>query len=218
MASQQRLALALHRRQRARPDLVQQALHGAARAGHGVGQRVVGIAGVAVQRGLLVAQAQDGARHLAGCRARRRARRGRPRRARPARAGRAAAEKLRKGTTSERDSVITWPSQAALGRGLARRGAHEAGQAGQVGLAAQHQLPGRLRRAARSARSCVVSSRQLLHHLRIARLRAPARRRAPARTKSRCMRSSSRRCSGVRPSASRRACSASMRANSAASM
>jgi hypothetical protein len=61
----QRVALALHGGQRARPDLVEQLLHRAAGAGHGVGQRVVGVAGVAVQPRLFVAQAQDVARHLA---------------------------------------------------------------------------------------------------------------------------------------------------------
>ena len=55
----QGLAFDLQRLQRAWPDLVEQALHRLACAGHGVGQRVVGVAGVAMQRGLLAAQAQD---------------------------------------------------------------------------------------------------------------------------------------------------------------
>ena len=52
-------ALALERRQRPLPDVVEQTLHRRLVARHGVVQRVVGVAGKAVQRGLFAAQLQD---------------------------------------------------------------------------------------------------------------------------------------------------------------
>ena len=59
----QLLPFAVHRHQRARPDIVEQLVHRRARAGHGVGEGKVGVAGMAVQRGLFAAQHQDGAGH-----------------------------------------------------------------------------------------------------------------------------------------------------------
>ena len=130
------------------------ALHRRLRAGHRVGERVVGIAGVAVQARLLEAQRAGSRARRRGCRARRHARRARSRRARPARAGRAAREKVRKGTMCERDSVITpapaMPRSRAAWRAAART---KSGRPARSASLAQHELEARTRRRARSGRS-----------------------------------------------------------------
>jgi len=165
---QQCLAFAFHGLQRRRPHLRQQLANGRARAGHGVGEGVVGVAGVAVQPRLLVAQAQDVARDLAvvvlavvfAT-------------ADPGPPGLfTQVSALREGEeghhqrTRQRHHVAR---QAAVGRRLARVGAHEVGQPGQVGIVHQRQLPGAfvvqyvLRKARRQAG-------QRLHHLGVAGL------------------------------------------------
>ena len=163
----ERLTLALHGRQGARPDLVEQPLHRSAAAGHGVGQREVGVAGVAVQPRLLVPQAQDGPRHLAVVAVARvlaAARPGAPR-------GFAQVAPLGEGEEGhdqrprQRDHVALEP---ALGRRLACRGAHEVGQPGQVGLGRQRETPARfvVQHVLPEARGQL---RQFGHHRGIAR-------------------------------------------------
>jgi hypothetical protein len=134
----ERLALAFHRGQRPRPDLVEQALHGFAAAGHGVGECVVGVAGVAVQRRELAPQSQDVARDLTVvglarvCAA-----------ASPLAPGalaqvapRAVAQEGHHQRARQRDHV---PFEPAIGRCLARSVADEIRQAGEFVLGLQVQ-------------------------------------------------------------------------------
>ena len=136
-------ALALERRQRALPDVVEQALDFAVLARHGVGQRVVGVAGVAVQRGLLGTQLQDLTHDgtvVAGT--------GVFAAARPGTPGRLAqVTPLAEGEERHQQRARQGDHQARqapVGRGLAGRGAHEVRQAGEVGRAVEHQRKRRL--------------------------------------------------------------------------
>ena len=115
---------------------------------------------------------------------------------------------------SERDSVITRAvGDAALARRLARRGAHERRQAGEIGLVLEHQLEPALV----GEHVLAEARRQLgeaLHDRRVARLLG---RREPGagadEVEVEALEDTP--LLGVEPDASRRACSASMRANSA---
>ena len=165
---QQGLALALHGLQCTRPHLVQQVLHRGTGAGHGVGERVVGVAGVAVQAGLLAAQAQDVTHHLAvvvftGVFAA--AGPGTPGLLTKITPGAEGQERHHQ-RARERDHVA---SQAAVGRRLRGVGPHEVGQAGQRGFVGQRQRPAAfvVQHVLREARRQL---RQLLHHLRVAGL------------------------------------------------
>ena len=136
----QGFALTLHRHQCAGPDVAEQLLHRAMGAGHGVGEREVGVAGVAVQPGLFVAQPQDLSRHVAvvvlavvfaaadpGP---------------PGLLAQVAA--LREGQERHderaRQRDHGGPGVTAVGRRLAGSVAHVVGQAGEVGFAVQPQL------------------------------------------------------------------------------
>ena len=165
---EQGLALALDSGQRPRPDLGQQALHRASAAGHGVGQRVVGVAGMALQACLLLAQAQDVAHGLAvvvlaGVFAATDP--GSPdllAQIAPLREG----QKRNHQRSRQRDHR---QGQPALGAGLVRRDAQRFGKAHEIGWAAQFELPGRfiVQHVLREARR---HAGQLFHHLGIAGL------------------------------------------------
>ena len=163
----QRLAFALRSRQGTRPHITQQALHGSVGTGHGVGERVVGIAGVAVQARLFVAQAQDVTRHLAvvvlaalfaaadpGA---------------PGFLAQVAPLRKRQERhhqrTRQRHHVA---GPAALAGGLPRRGPHKARQTGEVDFVVQQQLPDRLvvQHVLRESRG---QPGQFFHHQGIAR-------------------------------------------------
>ena len=124
------------------PDLVQQRLHRRLAAGHGVGQRVVGEAAMAVQRGLLVPQREQlpHQRAVVGLA-------GRVAAADPGAPGLLAqVAPLAEGQEGhdqrarQRHHVHALLHLPAVQRRLARGGADEVRQAGQVAFAAQHQL------------------------------------------------------------------------------
>ena len=177
---------------------VSSAVHRRLRAGHGVGQRVVGVAGVAVQARLLVAQRQDLAR-----------RRGRlscapscsPRlvQARQACSRRSRrSEKVRNGTMCERDRVTTMARRRCRGRRAAWRVAART----KSGRPARSASPRSTRRKPDSSASTFWPKRggqvgQALHDLAHS---APARRRPGARRRARSRGGSARagaRCSRV---------------------
>ena len=122
------------------PHLHQQRGHGLLRAGHGVGERVVGIRRVAVQPGLLEAQGQDLGGDAAVV--------ARPRMLAARRPGapRLLAQVAPLGEGEKGDDVRARKrdhpgvGDAAFARGLPCRGADEVRQAGEVRLAAQHQV------------------------------------------------------------------------------
>jgi uncharacterized Zn-binding protein involved in type VI secretion len=135
------IAFALGGAQRRVPHALQQSLHGALAAGHGVQQLVVGEAGLAMQARLLVAQAQDALRDgavvgLARVFAA----------PHPGTPG-LLAQIAPRAEGQEGDDVraaqahkVVARRQAAFSGRLAHHGARELRQAGQLGLAAQHQL------------------------------------------------------------------------------
>ena len=139
----QHLPLTLHRGQGAGPHLVQQLPHRLLRAGHPVHQRVVGVAGMAVQPGLLAAQLQDGTRHLAVVMLARlfaAAGPGAPGLLTQVAPGREGQEGHDQRAAERDDMGLGVVLQAAVDGGLARGVAHKARQAGQLVLGAQHEL------------------------------------------------------------------------------
>jgi hypothetical protein len=146
-----------------------------------VSASVVGVAGVAVQRGLLAAQAQDArATSRLSCSPACSPRLVQARQACLAQV--APVEKLRKGTTSERASVITGPAGRARGR-LRAAARTKGGRPARSSSACSGSTPGGfvVQHVLREARGQL---RQLLHHLRVA-LRAAGCRRARRRARSR---------------------------------
>ena len=121
---------------------------------------IVGVARVAMQARLLVAQAEDLGARRRGCRSRRRcsprdvhARQAASRRSRRS-------EKVRNGTISERDSVITAPSAMPRSRAASRAASRtNAGRPARSASSLQHQAERRSRRRARSGRSASSARR-----------------------------------------------------------
>ena len=140
---QQLGALALQRRHRARPDIVEQAHHRTMAARHRVGQRVIGKTGVAEQRGLFGAQLEDFADHAAVVGRAVVFAAGGPRA--PSRLAQITplAER-QEGHDQRARQGDHRAGQAAVGCSLSRRIAHEGRQARHVGLAGQRQAEGRL--------------------------------------------------------------------------
>jgi hypothetical protein len=134
------LALARLRRQRRLPDALQQVHDGTLAARHGVLQRIVGIAGMAMQPGCLGAQLEDLAAELAvvGVAAVAAAHPGPPGLLAQVAAGAEGQEGQDEGAR-QRDDVDAFV-QPAVDGGLAGGRAHETGQAGQLGLGRQAQL------------------------------------------------------------------------------
>ena len=137
----QGLALPLGRRQRALPDLAQQLAHRLLATGHAVGQHVVGVVVEAVLARLGIAQHQDAldqrpvvgfTRHLAA-----------PAPGPPGLLAQVAPVGVGQKGFDQRavqGDDMRRLVQAAFGRRLPGCGPHEIRQAGQIGLAAQHQL------------------------------------------------------------------------------
>ena len=167
---------------------------------HRVGERVVGVARVAVQARLLVAQREDLARDgrlscSPACSPRAvQARQACSRRSRRS-------EKVRNGTMCERDSVITHaPAMPRSARRLARRGAHEVGQARRDRPRRAAPAGSSLRRRSTFWPKRVVSSARRSHRSAHS---APAPRGRAARRRARSPDGSARAarsCSASRPS------------------